>query len=517
MTIAIPLGSQRWKASERVTTASIIALLVCTSMALMLATAPPELSWDEADYALGIRTPWREMWSGDNFVRHNHGPTQLYLTKLGNQVLPGWISLETRVRLPLALVGSLAIALIYLGVRFAFGGSRTAGLVASGLLMFSVIRLEETNIFGPHTALLLCVLSLFVVGYLWRDGATPGRALGLGLILGVTASVTPFAVPVAVYWTLAMIATRGAWIRYDRQCLKFSWLFFAVIATAAVVLLLLWPPAVLRQIELWDLKYLLHWAKLGDPTLVGDRFFEKTPRTAALYWLAHLDLPLLVSGVLTVLGALVLLFQRRVPVSQALYFAIFLGFLFAGTVITSIAGARYLGQFIGILCLAVGVVFDRIMPARPWLRGFAAAAIVVFSIANLVSHWSDPSRVPVLAYDGYRAFVRDNRTRLAEPVIAFADGPPQVEFYTSVAGAPMGWKLLQSPWTTREDASIPADAKYALISEISYRYLPVIRQMTDNNWKVVWSYKTPRNWGLRLYERSIPVSRPETADATKTH
>jgi len=485
-------------------------------MALMLCAAPPELGWDEAHYALSLRTPWRAMWSGVDYVRHNHGPMMLYLTKLGEGILPGPISLEARLRLPLAFVGSLAIALTYLGVRFAFAGSRTAGLVASALLMLSVIRLEETNVLGPHAPLLLCVLSVFIVGYSWRNTVTPGRALGLGLILGLTALVTPFALPIGIYWSVATIASRGAWIRYDRQRVKFSWLFFGVIGTSVVVLLLLWPPAVFNQSLLWDFKYLWHWGKLGDPTLVGEQFFEQTPRTASLYWLAHLDLPLLVVGLLTVLGAVVLLSQKRLPSAQALYFAVFLGFLFAGTVTVSVAGARYLGQFIGILCLAVGVVFDRLIPARAGIRPLAAGAIIVFSIGNLVAHWSDSSRVPVLAYDGYRAFVRDNKTRLAERVTALADGPPQVEFYTSMAGAPMGWRVLQSPWTTREDASISPEAKYALISEISYRYFPVIQRMINNNWKVVWSYKTSRSWGLRLYERSAPTSILETADATDT-
>src|SRR6266852_372652 len=106
-TIEIPVRSQRGKVSERLATGSIIVLLVCTSIALMLSAAPPELGWDEADYALGIRTPWRAMWGGVDYIRHNHGPMMLYLAKFGDQVLPGLISVETRVRLPLALVGSL--------------------------------------------------------------------------------------------------------------------------------------------------------------------------------------------------------------------------------------------------------------------------------------------------------------------------------------------------------------------------------------------------------------------------
>jgi hypothetical protein len=66
------------------------------------------------------------------------------------------------------------------------------------------------------------------------------------------------------------------------------------------------------------------------------------------------------------------------------------------------------------------------------------------------------------------------------------------------------WTMSEMPWELRPDTPIPPDAKYALISELGYQYLPVehpVRSVIDRTWTVVWSFKEPGTWGLRLYER----------------
>jgi hypothetical protein len=48
--------------------------------------------------------------------------------------------------------------------------------------------------------------------------------------------------------------------------------------------------------------YALHYQ--NHPTLVGDRIFEVTPSSAVVYWLAHLDAPILVFSISVILIAL---------------------------------------------------------------------------------------------------------------------------------------------------------------------------------------------------------------------
>src|SRR5580692_10940193 len=98
--------------SESWTALLIILMLTLISTILMLHSSSPELSWDEADYASNVNKGWRYLWSQSDYPRHMHGPLAIYLAKLGNDFLPVSVgSLEDRLRLPVALLGSLAIGL----------------------------------------------------------------------------------------------------------------------------------------------------------------------------------------------------------------------------------------------------------------------------------------------------------------------------------------------------------------------------------------------------------------------
>ena len=61
---------------------------------------------------------------------------------------------------------------LYWTLRHSFRTSRAAALVGSSLLLFSVIRLEETNIIGPHHLMLACTLVIAGLGYQWCERPT---------------------------------------------------------------------------------------------------------------------------------------------------------------------------------------------------------------------------------------------------------------------------------------------------------------------------------------------------------
>ena len=180
--------------SERLITLSIVTIITVASTVLMLLCASPEFSWDEADYVASSANNWSFLWGGSDYGRHGHGPLTIYLAKLGQELLPAAAgSLEGRLRFFEALVGSVAVGLLYLALRRSFRTSHGAALVGSSLLLFSVIRLEETNLIGPHHLMLACTLAIVALGYQWRDKPTLQAAIGLGAVMGFGAlSMTSF-------------------------------------------------------------------------------------------------------------------------------------------------------------------------------------------------------------------------------------------------------------------------------------------------------------------------------------
>jgi hypothetical protein len=290
--------------SERIITLSVVLIITLASIVLMLSCTSPEFSWDEADYVANTANQWGFLWGGSDYGRHGHGPMAIYLAKLGQEVLPaGTGPLEGRLRFFEALVGSLAVGFLYLTLTHSFRTSRAAALAGSSLLLFSVIRLEETNIIGPHHLMLACTLAIVGLGYQWRDSPTLQAALGLGTVMAFGALSMTYVMPAALCWAVAVSVAGEEWIAWDRTHFKVSWSIPVMLATAAIIVTALWPPGVLDDVIISDFRmYALHYQ--NHPTLVGDRIFEVTPSSAVVYWLAHLDAPILVFSISVILIAL---------------------------------------------------------------------------------------------------------------------------------------------------------------------------------------------------------------------
>jgi hypothetical protein len=125
----------------------------------------------------------------------------------------------------------------------------------------------------------------------------------------------------------------------------------------------------------------------------------------------------------------------------------------------------------------------------------------MWAVLNLVAVWMHKQEIPELFWNGYRSFVTHNQGRLGQPYAAGIDGIPIVRYYAEQSAVAVQWEMTPLPCTLRPDTPpIPVDAKYVLISELSYRYCSV-SSVIDRPWTVVWSFKEPGTWGLRLYER----------------
>jgi hypothetical protein len=489
---------------ERSTSFLITLMLVFVSTILMLRSSSAELSWDEADYAnSSVNNGWKYLWSHSDYPRHRHGPLAIYLAKLGNDYLPVSVgSLEDRLRLPAAVFGSLAIGFTYWALRYTFRTSRSAAILASSLLLFSVIRLQETNIIGPHDPMLFFTLAVVTLGYRWLNTVNLWTAIVLGSVFGFAGLAMTYVIPLAVCWAISIIVARGTWVQFNWKEFKVSWFVFIMIAAAACVEIAFWPPSFMNQALRFDFTTYLHYGP--HPTLVGNKIFERTPRIAFLYWLACLDAPILICSVATFSLCIWATVKGQSVTAKHLYLGTFLFALFAIALSAHIAGSRNLLQFIGVLCLVIGALFDECFKTRPTLLRWTAAAVIVSSVVNLAFLSLDTHRTPYLATDGYKAFVEQNRNLLNQTASAIVYGGPDLQFYAKLSQVKMNWNIAEAPWTTRPDALLPANAKYALISELCYRYMPVdqpLRHLIDNDWKVIWSFKSARSWGLRLYER----------------
>jgi len=487
--------------SERIITLSAVTTIALASMGLMLSCASPELCWDEADYASNISAPWSFLGRTPGDWRHWHGPMSIYLAKLGQEALPaGTVSPEVRVRFFIALVGSLAVGLLYWALRRCFRTSRAAALAGSALLLFSVIRLEETNIIGPHHLMLVCTLLVVALGYEWRYRPTLGAALGLGVAMGFGAVSMTYAIPAALCWAMAVSVAGREWFILDRTHFKVSWQVPVLFATAALVVLVLWPQGVLHHAFLSDFNVYLHFPPF--PTVVGDRI-EVAPRWAIVYWLAHLDAPILVFSVSIISVALWKAFRSGRLSSKHGYLAVCLA-VFAATMLSAhLAGPRNMLQFIGALCLATGALFDEALGDHPRLIRFSSAAVVTLAALNLAWFSQFSSWRPDLATDGYLAFLTGNEGRLAQRSKAVVLGVPILKFYAQQYGVPIAWDLREVAWTTRADTPLAADVQYALISSVVCDDMPAdqpMRRVVAEHWNVVWSYKAAHAWELRLYE-----------------
>ena len=491
--------------SERLITLSAVTIITLASTVLMLLCTSPELSWDEAAYAASSANHWGFLWGGSDYDRHGHGPLAIYLGKLGQEVLPAAAgSLEGRLRFFEALVGSAAVGLLYLALRRSFSTSHAAALAGSSLLLFSVIRLEETNLIGPHHLMLACTLAIVALGYQWRDKPTLQAAIGLGAVMGFGALSMTYVIPTALCWAVAVALAGKEWIVWDRTHFKVSWSIPIILVTAAIVVVALWPPGVLQRVVLNDFREYLHYPH--HPTLVGDRIFEVTPRSATAYWLAHLDAPILVFSICTISIALWKAFRGGHLSFKHIYLAVFLAFFLTIALVAHIAGARNLLLFIGVLCLATGALFDEALGYEPRLIRFGSAAVTILAALNLMWLSRSPSYTPFFATNGYRAFLKEEQNRLREKVKAIVYGLPVLRFYAQRYGTSLAWDVSEMLWTTRADAPLPAEVKYVLIPAFVYKYMPheqPMRRVVAEHWKVVWSFKVDHVWELRLYEKTL--------------
>jgi len=492
--------------AERLITASIVAIVTVVSLVLMLSWTSPELSWDEASYTANTHASWGRLWSTVDYDRHFHGPMAIYLVKLSEEVLPGQAgSVESRLRFLIVLAGSLGIGLLYWALRHIFGTSRPAALVGCGLLLLSVIRIKEANIIGPHHLMLACTLAVVSLGYHSRNRPSLRSALVLGTVLGFGALSMTYVIPVFLCWTVAVALAGAGWVAWDRTHLKISWLVPAMVLTAAVVVLVVWPPGVLRYVVLKDFDYYVHYRQINLrlATLVGDRLFETPPFWAAGYWLASLEAPLLITAVATI--AITIWKARKGGVtSKHIYLSVSVAFLLMTALVAHQAGARNLLQFVGVLCLATGAVFDEALGHNPRIIRFSSAAILIMAALNLA--WlSQYSRYkPYFATDGYRALVEQQKGRLSESAKVMVYGLPVLKFYAEQAGTALAWDASEMPWTTHADIRLAPDIKYVLIPAFVYHGVPAeqpLRAVVAAHWKTVWSFNDGHAWELRLFEK----------------
>ncbi|MFZ0804548.1 MAG: hypothetical protein WAN03_00115 [Candidatus Sulfotelmatobacter sp.] len=503
--------------SERFITLLLVTILSVASTVLMLALTSPEFSWDEADYVASTANSWHFLWSDSDYNRHGHGPMAIYLAKLGQEVLPASVSLERRMRFFDALVASLGIGFLYWTLRRSFKTSKSAALVGSGLLLFSVIRLEETNVVGPHHLMLLTTLAIFGLGYHWRDQPTLQAGLGLGVAMGFGALSMTYVIPATLCWAMAITLAGSGWFTWNSSHFNVSWSIPIMLATATFLLLVLWPPGVLQHVVISNFRWYLHYGP--STALVGNHVVRPAPRWAALYWLAHLDAPILVFSLVILSAGVWKVWRKRRLSSKHAYLAICLAFLLGTALSAHLAGSRNLLQFIGVLCLATGALYDDAIEHdaidhdavkdRSRLGRFGAAAIIVVAALNLVWLSRSSSYIPFLATDGYRAFMKENQSRLQERVKAQAFNTPAFEVYAQATGTPVAWDLGEVAWNPRADAPLPADVKYVLIPAFIYDDMPPdqpMRRVVAAHWKRVWCHREGHAWELRLYENPNPIA-----------
>ena len=486
----------------------ISVILILISTALLLTQTSPEFSWDEADYLSALSKDWKSLWATGEYARHHHGPLSIYLAKLGYQLFPdSLMPVEYQTRFFISLTGSLAVGFLYLLLRQAFGCSRAAAFVGCFFLLFSVIRVAETNVIGPHHLMLVCTLLLVGLGYRWRDQPTFAHAAGLGLVIAFGAISMTYIIPAVVGWGVAVTLAGRGWTAWDWKHFKFSWSLGVLGITAAIVLLALGPPAILQKLMIRDFKFHLHFPY--HTTLVGDQIYEITPRWAAFYWFGTLEFPLFLVSALVIPVALVRSIRSN-QLSSKHFFVIICLLFFAWIALKAhLAGSRNLIQLVGVLSLATGALFDDAFANKIRWRNLAAGAVVVVTAVNFIFVTRFAGCTPYLATDGYRAFIGENKERLKEDVTALVYGLPIVKIYSDLAAAGIDWNVTDIPWTTAADAPLADDVKYVLMPAFYDEHMPAhqpFRKVVAKEWNTVWVHRSSRAWELRLYERPASPS-----------
>lgn len=159
-------------------------------------------------------------------------------------------------------------------------------------------------------------------------------------------------------------------------------------------------------------------------------------------------------------------------------------------------------QFMGVLCLATGALFDEALGHRPKLVWFSSAAVMILAALNLLWLSQSSSYTPYPGTNGYRAFLTENKERVADKSKALVAGVPILKFYAQQSGIPLSWDLSEMPW----NSPLPPDIDYVLMPAVVYNYTPASRVIAQH-WKVAWSFKGSRAWELRLYQKP-PANSP---------
>jgi hypothetical protein len=454
--------------SERLLTLTIVTIIAAVSTILMLGRAAPELEWDEAAYAAHALSSWSSICRTSDFWSfHGHGPMMVYLAKLGQEVLPAGVgTIELRLRFFDVLVGSFGIGLLYWILRCLFRTSRMA-----------------------------CTLVITALGYQWRDTPTLQGAFGLGAVMAFGALSMTYIIPAALCWGIAVSVVGRGWIDWDGTHFKISWSTAVMFATAALIVAIGWPPGVFQGVVLKNFWGYVRFPSF--PTIVGDRLFEVTPRWAVAYWLLRFEAPILLFSLSVFLMALWRALRSGQLSSRHTYLIIFLAFFLATLLTAHIAGPRNMLQFIGMLCLLTGALFDEAFRHNPRPVAVASIAVVTLALLNLIQHAPSPRT------GEYQALLKQNENRLAEKSKAAVFGVPILQFYAQQQGAPIGWELIEMSLLTREDAPLAADVKYVLTNSFIWDYMPPthpMRRVVADHWKVVWPYDAHHVQELRLYE-----------------
>lgn len=490
-------GSTEW-----LITLPVVILITVVSTIAMLVCASPELWYDEADYSNNIVHGWRYLWSEFLYPRHWHGPLSIYLAKLGHTVLPASFGpIEFRLRFFDALVASLGIGLMYWMLRSCFGASRSAALVGPGLLVFSVCRLEETDVIGPHSLVLACTLAMLGLGYKWRDRPGWQSALALGAILGFGGLAMTYVIPVALCWAVAVALAGRNWFVWKNSEIRITQWLLPMAMVAGLILLAFWPPSVIHHQLYSDFKFFVKYPH--HPTLVNGKIYEITPLWAVIWWLAYLDSPILLVSVAVLSIAAWRIVRTRCLPAKELYLGIWIAFLLGTAITAHIAGARNLLQLIGVLCFAAGALFDDLFGyARGSIRPIAAAAILAIACLNLIHLATDSNYIPYPATAGYREFLRQNPNRIAEHAKAIVYGLPVLHLYAREDHESVAWDAEEAIWTTKTWPKIGADVKYVLMPTLYDRFPPEqpMRAIVADHWNKVWTYKMDRVWDLDLFE-----------------
>ena len=489
-------------AVERALTLFIVIALTIIAANILLRSAAPEYGWDEADYLSSTSLSWHHLWSSSDYALHWHGPLSIYLAKAGSAIVPATPAPETRFRYLVALVGSLAVGALYWALRHPFGASRTASLVAAGLLLLSVIRSRETDVVGPHHLMLLCTIVLLALAYQWREKPGLKSALVLGTVVGIGALTSTYIIPVAVCAFFAVWVAGKNWISADRLHLKLSWSIPILIVTAVALMLVFWPPGILRFRFIKDFSIYLRYSH--HTTLVGNQIYETTPRSALVYWLVHLEAPIFLASLTVIPLAYWKARKLQVQSSKHAYLLTCVAFFLTLCLAAHLAGARNLLQLVGVLCLAVGALLDEVLGSRTAIVRVLAAAVVALAVVNFIWLSRYAHYTPYIACDGYRAFLSENQSRLSQKARAQVYGMPILDYYARETATAVGWDAEELPWTTRADAPLPDDVQYVLVPAFIPDSMPPdqpIRRIVAEHWKLVWRHPSEEGWELRLYER----------------